>query len=66
MYQGAQGIDSVYKESCQNSPSVATQGPIPRADDIGEIRSPIKKDSSLGLGTIKAPTNGQGRRSGCQ
>ena len=29
-----------------------TKGSIPRADEIGEIRPPIKKNLSLGLGTI--------------
>ena len=39
-------------------------GPIPWGDEIREIRPLTKKNPSLGLGAILAPTNRHGRRSG--
>ena len=41
-----------------------SKGPIPQGDEIREIRPPTKKNSSPGLGSIEAPTNGNRRRSG--
>ena len=45
-----------------SSDSWKTQRPIPRGDEIREIRPPTKNKLSLGLGAIQALTNGHRRR----